>query len=233
MDDLNKQLMAAVIAKILNPSDPIESFTKMAAAMKATGFFGGGDSKAGIALELVRQVPTIANTLVQGMEHWRFAEEARARQTAILRGANPPIPVTPVQQPNPQPNVIQMPAPAAAPADAQPASNPPPAPPVQIEVPQMPIETLEQMLCNIIVDPGLTVDQAANEACALIERSMPGMTDKMISQGEAWLLGLFSQRPVLQQVANHPKLPEFVKKFIEVVKAAPVIQSVNPAAPVA
>jgi hypothetical protein len=97
----------------------------------------------------------------------------------------------------------------------------------------MPIETLEQMLCNIIVDPGLSVDQAANEACALIERSMPGMTDKMISQGEAWLLGLFQQRPVLQQVANHPRLPEFVKKFIEVVKAAPVMQPVNPAAPVA
>ena len=96
------------------------------------------------------------------------------------------------------------------------------------------IETLEQMLCNIIVDESHTIDEAANEACALIERSMPGMTDKMIAQGEEWLMGLFTvQRPVLKQVANHPRLRDFVKKFIEVVKAAPIMQNVNPAAPVA
>jgi hypothetical protein len=97
----------------------------------------------------------------------------------------------------------------------------------------MPIETLEQMLCNIISDTGLSIEQAANEACALIERSMPGMTDQMVVRGEEFLMGLFRERPVLQQVANHPRLPEFVKKFIEVVKAAPVVQPANPAAPVA
>jgi hypothetical protein len=228
MDDLNKALMQAVIAKILNPSDPIESFSKMATAMKALpGFGGGGTDKTGIALELVRQVPTIANTLVQGATAWRMAEESRERQIALTRGvqAQPPINVTPASHSN----VVEMPAPAAPAAAAAPA----PAPQVQVEVPQMPIETLEQMLCNIIADPGLSIDQAANEACALIERSMPGMTDQMVVRGEEFLMGLFRERPVLQQVANHPRLPEFVKKFIEVVKAAPVVQAPNPAAPVA
>ena len=97
----------------------------------------------------------------------------------------------------------------------------------------MPIETLEQMLCNIIADERLSLEEAATEACALIERSMPGMTDTMISRGEEWLLSLFNTRPVLQQVANHPRLPEFVKKFIETVKAAPIMQPANPSAPVA
>ncbi len=229
MRDIQMQLMQAMIAKMLNPTDPIETFAKMAAAVKALPGFGGGSDKTGIALELVRQVPTIANTLVQGAQAWRLAEESRERQIALTRGAQPPISVTPIQ--HPPANVVEMPTPAATPAAS--AAAPAPAPPVQVEVPQMPIETLEQMLCNIIADPGLTIDQAANEACALIERSMPGMTDQMVVRGEEFLLGLFRERPVLQQVANHPRLPEFVKKFIEVVKAAPVVQPPNPAAPVA
>ena len=226
MDELNRQLMTAVIGKILNPADPIETFTKMMLAMKGVPGFAGGGDKTGIALELVRQVPQVASTLVQGIQAWQMAEEARARQAAILRGGSPAIPITP-HAPAP-PNVIPMPAAPPAAGD-----GPPPAPPVQIEVPQMPIETLEQLLCNIIADPSNTVEEAATEACALIERSMPGMTDRMIAQGEEFLLGLFQNRPVLQQVANHPRLPEFVKKFIETVKAAPLMQPVNPSAPVA
>jgi hypothetical protein len=239
-NSLADKILAVAIDRLLAPpaaptpaTNSVKDTLEMITALKGAGIFAPSDGKAGIALELVRQVPNVASTLVQGISQWRMAEESRERQIAMTRGANPnpPIPVTPVN--HPPATVIQMPTPGASPAETQANGNPPPAPPVSVEVPQMPIETLEQMLCNIIVDPGLTIDQAANEACALIERSMPGMTDKMISQGEEWLLGLFQQRPVLQQVANHPRLPEFVKKFIEVVKAAPIMQPPNPAAPVA
>src|SRR5579872_1076760 len=198
MRDLQAQLLQAMIAKMLNPTDPIETFAKMAAAVKALpGFGGGGSDKTGIALELVRQVPTIANTLVQGAQAWRLAEESRERQIALTRGtqAQPPINVTPMN--HPAPNVVEMPAPGAQPT-AQNGATPAPAPQVQVEVPQMPIETLEQMLCNIIADPGLTIDQAAEEAATLIERSMPGMTDQMVVRGEEFLIGLFRERPVLQ-----------------------------------
>ena len=230
MLDLQTQLMQAMIAKMLNPTDPIETFAKMAAAVKALpGFGGGGTDKTGLALELVRQVPTIASTLVQGAQAWRMAEESRERQLALTRGGHGQAPINVSPSNHAPANVIPISQPAAAPAEGAPA----PAPPVQVEVPQMPIETLEQMLCNIIADTSLSLEQAANEACALIERSMPGMTDQMIARGEEFLLGLFRERPVLQQVANNPRLPEFVKEFIKVVKAAPVVQTPNPAAPVA
>jgi hypothetical protein len=213
-------------------TNSVKDTLEMISALKGAGLFGSAnDGKASVALELVRQVPNVAQTLVQGLQAWQMAEEARARQTAILhRGGAPPINVTPIASApaNTPANVVPINGAPAAATDA-----PPPAPPVNIDVPQMPIETLEQMLCNIITDTNHTVDEAANEACALIERSMPGMTDRMISQGEEWLMGLFTTRPVLQQVANHPRLREFVKKFIDVVKSAPVLQPPNPAAPVA
>jgi len=97
----------------------------------------------------------------------------------------------------------------------------------------MPLETLEQMIVQIVADESITVQDAANEACALIERSAPGQTDQMVNQGEEWILNLFRIRPVLSQVAQHPRLPEFVREFIKVVKAAPVVQPPNTSAPVA
>lgn len=216
-------------------TNSVKDTLEMISALKGAGLFGAAnDGKASIALELVRQVPNVATTLVQGIQAWQMAEEARARQAAIMRGGGTaPINVTPIATAAPPGNVVPINGVPAAATPTGAPDAPAPAPPVQIEVPQMPIETLEQMLCNIIADANLTPDQAANEACALIERSMPGMTDKMISQGEEWLIGLFQQRPVLQQVANHPRLRDFVKKFVEVVKAAPVLQAPNPAAPVA
>lgn len=241
-NSLKETLEILTVAKtLLTPAGPATNSVKdtldMIAALKGAGLFGTGDGKAGIALELVRQVPQVATTLVQGIQAWQMAEEARARQAAIMRGGGNPIPVTPnPSQPTPAPksNVIPIsdPAgsedaipPAAPQADAIAASN--------MQVQPMPIETLEQMLCNIIADPGLTVEEAANEACTLIERASPGQIDLMLRQGEEWLLNLFKVRPVLQQVANHPRLSEFVKKFIEVGKAAPTMQPPNPNAPVA
>jgi hypothetical protein len=213
-------------------TNSVKDTLEMISALKNAGIFGGGgEGKLGITAELIRQLPTVTHNLVQGIQSWAMAEDARARQAAYVRGPGAP-PITVNATPGPPANVVPIngtPAAAAQP----PADAPPPAPPVHVEVPQMPIETLEQMLCNIIADQNRSTEEAANEAATLIERSMPGMTDRMISQGEEWLMGLFSTRPVLQQVSNHPRLREFVKKFIEVVKAAPVLQPANPAAPVA
>lgn len=241
MDDLNRQLMQAMIAKLLNPTDPIETFAKMAAAVKALPGFGGGvDNKAGVALELVRHIPSVASTLVQGIEHWRFAEEARARTAAISRSipAAQTIPVTPIPQtPASAPsNVVEMPQ-AAAPGSSaeQPAiQGQIPADAIPgVQVPPIPIEALEQMIVNIICDPGLSYEQAANEACALIDRSMPGTLDKMAAAGEEQILQMFRSRPVLAQVSQHPRLIPFVQAIIQVVKNAPFAQPVNTAAPVA
>lgn len=233
METLMEKFLEASLTRMLAPpsTNSLQDTLQTLKLFKESGLIGGHDSKAGVALELVRQVPSVAATLVQGIQAWQGAEEARARTIAMVRGGGPsPVPV---QQPAAaQPGqVLLMPDPQTK-EQPQPGA-PPPAPPVEIQVPQMPLETLEQMLCNIIADESNSIEQAATEACALIERCLPGQTDNMVAQGEDFILNLFRTRPVLRQVENHPRLGDFVKKFIEVVKSAPVMQPTNPAAPVA
>jgi len=241
-NSLKETLEVLTAAKaLLAPTGPATNSVKdtleMIAALKQAGLFGSpGDSKAGLALELVRQIPTVTQNLVVGLQAWSSAEEARARQVALMRGAQPPLNVPANPTPAaPHGNVIPMPAPATP---AAPEVTPPQADAIEaareaMAVQPMPIETLEQMICNIVADQKLTVEEAANEAATLIERASPGQTDLMANQGEEWLWNLFHQRPILQQVAEHPRLREFIAKFIETVKAAPVMTPVNPSAPVA
>lgn len=224
----------AMAKNLFVPAGPATNSVKdtleMISTLKSAGLFGdAGGGKINIATELIRQIPTVTQNLVTGIQAWQMAEEARARQTALLRGTSAPINVAPIppagMPPGPPPPVTHL-------ATTEiPASVPPPGGAPGAQVPQMQIETLEQMLCDIIRDESLTTEQAAMEACALIERSMPGMTDQMIAKGEEWLHGLFSMRPVLQQVASHPRLRDFVTQFVKTVKAAPTIQPPNPVAP--
>jgi len=242
-DPIMDKLLTAAIERMMNPpaANSLKDTMEMIALLKGSGLLGvGGDSKTSMALELVRQVPNVAQTLVQGVEHWRFAEEARARQAAIMRTGQQPINVPPAAPAQPA-NVIAMPPPtpqadpAAAPAAPTNTQADAAAVAAQEQVPAaaMPIEVLEQLICNIIADQNLTVEQAATEACALIERVLPGQTDKMAANGKENLLFFFRSRPILAQVANHPRLAEFLDKFIETIKAAPVMQEPNPTAPVA
>jgi hypothetical protein len=216
---------------ILAPAGPATNSVKdtleMISSLKAAGIFGGGgEGKTTMAMELVRQLPSVATTLVSGLQAWATGEEARARSIAMTRGSAPPINVAPNPQP---PAATPAPGTAMSPAEAAAAAQPE-VPGMQVQ--PMPIETLEQMICNIVADPNLTVEQAANEACTLIERSAPGQTDMMVQQGEEWIWNLFqTMRPILGQVKNHPRLREFIQEFIKVVKAAPVIQAPNPNAP--
>lgn len=236
-DPLIERLLTVAIERLVSAPQPATNSVKdtieMIGTLKNAGLFGApGEGKTTMALELVRQLPTVANSLVHGLQAWQGAEEARARSIAMTRGAGapqPPIPVQPIPQPMPA-----QPAPAAAEPSAASGQTQVPMQEIPgVKVQPMPVETLEQMICAIVADENLTVEQAANEACALIERSAPGQTDLMVKQGEEWIFNLFQIRPVLQQVAQHPRLRDFVKKFVEVVKAAPVVQSPNPAAPVA
>lgn len=239
-DPLVEKVLEAAINRMVNPpaANSLEETLKMIQLFKTSGLLQGNDSKTNMALELVRQVPTVASTLVQGVEHWRFAEEARARQAAILRTGPQPINVPPAAPAQPA-NVIPMPPPATQPEAAAPAPTNTQADAAavaaqeQVPASAMPIEVLEQLICNIIVDPNLTLEQAATEACALIERVLPGQTDKMAVNGKENLMFFFRSRPILAQVANHPRLSDFLDKFIEAVKAAPVMQAPNPSAPLA
>lgn len=214
---------------ILAPAGPATNSVKdtleMIASLKNAGIFGGGEGKTTMAMELVRQLPTVANSLVSGLQAWSSGEQARARSIEMTRGSAPPINVQPHA---PQPAAAPMPG-APTPEKPSPEAAAQPIPEMQVQ--PMPIETLEQMICNIVADPNLSVEQAANEACALIERSSPGQTDMMVQQGEEWIWNLFqTMRPILGQVKDHPRLRPFIQEFIKVVKGAPIIQPPNPSA---
>ena len=93
----------------------------------------------------------------------------------------------------------------------------------------MSIEQIELGIRNILLNPSLTIDESAHRVAALMEDLNPGMPDQVAAAGEDQILRLFQTRPILQSVPQNPRLTEFIKKFIEVVKTAPVIQPAPPA----
>jgi hypothetical protein len=205
-------------------SNSVKDFLEMLTAIKGAGLLGApaaGNTVAQLAIEGIRVLPAAISEGVKGLEHWHLAEEARARQVALMRGQNPnPIDVTPH-------------APAAPPPVS--ANAPPPPPPVNpnptvqgAPAVEVNIETIELGLARILLNQSFTIEEAAHRAAALMEDLVPGMPDKVASAGEAQILMLFQTRPLLMQVPQNPRLTEFIKKFIEVVKAAPVMTSPQP-----
>ena len=95
MDDLTKQFMAAAIGKLLNPSDPIETFGKMMLAMKAINdqSGGGGAQQETLVQTVVRVLPQVLDKVQSGM-----ANMATLRQQELeimrLRGGAPPNAIT-------------------------------------------------------------------------------------------------------------------------------------------
>lgn len=226
---LMDKFMAAAVDRLLAPPAPpsaatntVKDFLDMLTAIKGAGLLGApaaGNTVAQLAIEGIRVLPAAISEGVKGLEHWHLAEEARARQLAIQRGAQP-IDVTPRAAAAP-PGAGAPPAPPPVNAAASPSVQGAPA--VEVN-----IETIEAGLARILLNPSYTIEEAAHRAAALMEDLVPGMPDKVASAGEAQILVLFQTRPILQQVPQNPRLSEFIKKFIEVVKNAPLMTSDKP-----
>jgi hypothetical protein len=198
------KLVDAMIARMLNPTDPIETFAKMVTAVKSFGLIGG--DRVNIGTELVRQLPTVAEQVKGAVHEWRMGMEAQAGAVAMSRGAVPVGggPATPpVQQP------AMTTGGPATPAAA--ASGPQPVAEV---VPVPPIEWVEQKIVEILSEPEANAEQCAEETFDWLIRTSPGLVLQLFQAGEAGILGLFSKRPILQQVQNSPRLVPFVKKFM-------------------
>jgi hypothetical protein len=230
MDDIMKQFMAAAIAKMLNPADPIENFTKMASAMGALGFKmnpmgGGGGEKLTdkLVMGLVNQLPTLTQHFGSIMDGYRRAEEAKLNAAAITRGVHPPINVSPIQQPAapaPPPNVITMPAPQPEPA--APAANGQPSQEQLLQAEQM-MQYIEQKIVQILANQALTPEEAANQALMFIDVTDPlsghadgkNLIDQILEHGKAGLDWVFNSREVLKQVPKDDRLEAFKRAFIE------------------
>jgi hypothetical protein len=230
MDDIMKQFMAAAIAKMLNPADPIENFTKMASAMGALGFkmnpmgSGGGEKLTDkLVMGLVNQLPTLTQHFGSIMDGYRRAEEAKAAAAAYARGVQPPINVQPIQQP-PAPaalnNVIAMPAPQ--PEAAAPPANGQPSPDQLAQAEQM-MQYIEQKIVEILSNQALTPEEAAAQALTFIDVTDPvsqhpngrNLIDEILQHGKMGLDYIFSNREILKRVPKDDRLEAFKNAFLE------------------
>lgn len=249
MDEMMKQFMTAAIAKMLNPSDPIESFTKMANAMGALGFKMGGAPGGEklmdkLALGLVNQLPVLTQHVAGIMDGYRRAEEAKAQAAALARGMQPPITVQPIPPAAPaaqapKSNVIAMPdlsgsRDAEAPAE-QPAANGA-ATPEQVAQAEQMLQYIENKIVEILANVELTPEQAAVQALTFIDVTDPvkahpngkNLIDEILQYGEMGLNHIFTNRPILQQVPQGERLEAFKKAFLENGRRVPVPNSLAP-----
>jgi len=240
MEDLMKTFMTAAIAKMLNPADPIENFSKMAQAMGALGFKMGGAPGGEklvdkLALGLVNQLPMLTQHVSGIMDGYRRAEEAKLNALAITRGMQPPINVAPQPQPAAPPppsNVVQMPSPQS---EAPPVSNGEPTPEQVAQAEQM-MQYIEQKIVEILANQSLTPEEAAVQALTFIDITDPvskhpngrNLIDEILQHGKLGLDWIFSNRPILQQVPKDERLEAFKLAFIEQGRPAPMPENLKP-----
>lgn len=256
MDELLKPLLTAVIARMVNPPDPMETFAKMLAMMKDvnpspnSGIPGLGGTvvdkllttvlergmnptPAGPAVslgaELVRVLPQVAQYVSKGVEDYARITEAQRDAMIVQRGAVPGQVVQP--RPGPQPVPLR---PAAA---AQPAAAPEPQP-VQtsangqedVAMFMNPQDFLESKILEIFNEKQ-SAEAAAEEALAFLDRMSADIVPQLVAQGEHGLMALFNTRPTLKPaMANPARVSEFVRAFVKFASETPTGEAPPPAA---
>ena len=254
MDDLTKQFMTAMISKMANPPDPLETFTKMLAVMRelnppaTSGVPGVGGSvidkvltaviergmnptpagpATSMGAELVRVLPGIAQYVSKGLEDYARIQEAQRDAILVQRGAVNGQVVQQPPRPGPQPVPLR-------PAAAAPPTTPPVQPPANgqedVAMFMNPQDFLEQKILEIFSEEQ-SAEAAAEEALAFLDRMSTEIVPQLIAQGEQGLMALFNTRPILKPaMANPARVSEFVRAFIKFANEAPAGQVPPPAA---
>lgn len=221
-DDLTKQFMAVMIQRMLQPPppppDPLELLTKLLALQAQLG--QGANPLAGITdkfltvasermfnpqpsgpatsagAELVRQLPTVATAVSEGIREWRMGMEAQRDAIQLSRGALPPQPalVQPPALPQPNPQL-------ASGASAMPG-----------------VEFIEGKIVEILKEP-ISADEAAEKTVDFLDVMDASLVDQLSSLGEPGLLNLFNTRPILRAVVpaapQDTRLKDFVRAFLK------------------
>lgn len=209
MRDVMQQFMTAAIAKMLNPTSPIEEFSKMLAAVKSLGLDGG--AKASVGAELVRTVGGAIPQIMDGIKSYTYAvgKQAELEILRITHGMrNPPAPsAQAVAPPQPGPAAVQPPAPPAAPQEPQ-----------QV----MTFEDVERRIAGFMMDTKLTATEAAGSILDFVEDISPNQLYPYICKlSEVDLTAFINSRPILSQVPKDPRFSEVVKKIVELSNPAP------------
>jgi hypothetical protein len=151
--------------------------------------------------ELVRTLPQVAMTAVEGLREWRAGMEAQRDTVAIARGA---AAVPPPQGPRPALPPQQTTAPNPAPNGA-PIVQPPS------------LEFLESRIVAFLQEPISTVD-AAEKTLDFLELNDPEgkAIEQLAALGETGLMQLFQTRTILKPAtANTPRLIEFIRALLK------------------
>lgn len=255
-DDLTRQFMAAMITRMSNPPDPLETFVKMMALVKE---MNGGNSQSGIpgiggsvidkvltsiidrgmnppaagpavstGAELIRVLPNIAQYVSKGLEDYARITEAQRDVILQQRGAVPGQVVQPPRQVSgPQPVILQ-PRPAPVQTPANPMTETAPAQGEDVAMFMNPTDFLEGKILEIFNEPQ-SAEAAAEEALAFLDRMGSTIVPQLIQQGEQGLMALFNTRPILRPAMNNPaRLTEFVRAFVKFANEAPPPGADNP-----
>jgi hypothetical protein len=224
-DDLTRSFMQAMIARMMAPPpDPIDTLVKLLTVTRELG--GGGNTGGGggaaaplvdrilttaldrfvnpapsgppvsASAELVRQLPQVAMTAVEGLREWRAGMEAQRDTVAIARGATA---------------VPPGPRPALPPS--QPATNPAPNGATTVQPPSL--EFLETKIMEFLREP-ISAEDAADKTLAMLDTVSPEALEQLSSLGETGLAQLFGSRQILKPATqNMPRLLEFIRALLK------------------
>jgi hypothetical protein len=234
-DDLTRQFMQVMIAKMLNQPDPIEQFAKFAGLMAtlspgangaihpavqkiidtALERFGnpvasGSVTSTGAAL--VSQLPQIAGYVTEAVREWRVGSEAQLHTAQIMASqgrapALPPgAPTGTVQPPNGRGVVTPI---------TQATQIVPQTPPVAQVPPGTPsLAFIEGKIVEILKRP-ISAEEAADEVLTFLDLMDPKLVDQLAAANEAQLMQLFQSQEVLKQYHDLARLQEFCRAFLK------------------
>ena len=228
-DDLTRQFMAVMIQRMTAPPpDPIAELTKVLALVRELNPIGAAAGAPGstapiverilstaldrfvnpppsgpamsASAELVRQLPQVAMTAVDGLREWRAGMEAQ-RDTVIAAQRGMP----------PQPNRPALPTQQ----QAQPAPAPNPAPNGATTVQPPSLEFLETKIMEFLREP-ISAEDAADKALAMLDTVSPEALEHLAGMGETGLAQLFSSRQILKPATqNMPRLLDFIRALLK------------------
>lgn len=227
-DDLSRQFMQAMIARMMTPPpDPIDTLVKLLTVTRELG--GGNAASAGGAAapivdrilttaldrfvnpvpsgppvsasaELVRQLPQVAMTAVEGLREWRAGMEAQRDTVAIARGAAA------------VPPAVNKPALPAQPSQTQQAPQTQPNGVTTVQPPSL--EFLETKILEFLREP-ISVEEAAEKTLDFLVLTAPQALEQLGTLGETGLSQLFQTRAILKPAtANMPRLLDFIRAFL-------------------
>ena len=257
MDEMTRQFMSAMIAKMANPPDPMETFVKMLAMMKelnpapASGIPGLGGTvvdkllttiidrgmnptptgtPVSMGAELVRVLPNVAQYVSKGLEDYARITEAQRDAIAMQRGAVAGQTVTPPHRPGPQPVPVRPAVQAPPPPEAPSTAANGQQPGEDVAMFGDPQSFLEQKILEIF-NENQSAEAAAEEALAFLDRMSSDIVPQLVVQGEQGLMALFNTRPILKPAMVNPaRVSEFVRAFVKFARENPAGPQAEPAA---